>query len=155
MAEAEFMRAAIQAAQTGIAKGQSPFGAAVVRGDQIIVAAHNVVWATTDPTAHAEVNAIRLASGLLHTIDLSQCDMYTTTEPCPMCLAAIHWAKFRKVVYGATIADAAQAGFTELTIPAKAMALQGGSLLVVESGLLENECRDLFRQWREAGGRAY
>jgi tRNA(Arg) A34 adenosine deaminase TadA len=155
MNDSDFMWAAIRAAQAGIAKGQSPFGAAVARGGELIVAAHNVVWLTTDPTAHAEVNAIRLAAGLLHSIDLSQCDIFATTEPCPMCLAAIHWAKFRRVVFGATIADAANAGFTELTIPAATMAVQGGSKLKVENGLLENECRDLFRQWRAAGGRPY
>jgi len=155
MTDADFMRAAIEAAQAGIAKGQSPFGAAVVRGNELIVAAHNIVWLTTDPTAHAEVNAIRLAAQKLDTIDLSECEMFTTTEPCPMCLSAIHWAKFKRVVFGATIADASIAGFTELHIPAKKMALEGGSSLIVEDGLLVNECRDLFRKWREAGGKAY
>src|SRR5262245_61234567 len=155
MVDADFMHAAIEEAQAGIAKGQSPFGAAVVRGKELIVAAHNVVWLTTDPTAHAEVNAIRLAAQKLETIDLSKCEMFTTTEPCPMCLAAIHWAKFKRVVFGAAIADAAKAGFTELHIPAKKIAIEGGSTLIVEDGLLVSECRDLFRQWREAGGKAY
>jgi len=155
MTDADFMRAAIRAAEDGIAQGQSPFGAAVVRDGRLVLAAHNVVWLTTDPTAHAEVTAIRRAATQLNSISLAGCVMYTTTEPCPMCLSAIHWAKFDRVVYGATIADARAAGFTELTVSAKAMVEIGGSGLIVEHGLLEAECRDLFRKFKDAGGKVY
>jgi guanine deaminase len=155
MTDADFMRAAVRAAEVGIAKGQSPFGASIVRSGQLLVATHNVVWLTTDPTAHAEVNAIRQAAPKVGTIFLNGCVMYATTEPCPMCLAAIHWAKIDRVVFGATIADAQAAGFTELSIPAKEMAVRGGSKLVVEDGLLADECRELFQTWKAAGGRAY
>ncbi len=147
----DFMRLAIEQTRAGIAAGQTPFGAVIVRGGEVIVAAHNCVWATTDPTAHAEVTAIRAAAGELRTIDLSGCIMYTTTEPCPMCLAAIHWAKIERVLYGATIADAAAAGFHELRVPATMMVEVGGSPLKVELGPLRDECRELFDLWKKAG----
>jgi guanine deaminase len=155
MDEQAFMWRAVEKAREGIALGQSPFGAAVVKGGTVVAAAHNTVWRDTDPTAHAEVNAIRQAAAALGTIDLSGCTMYTTCEPCPMCLAAIHWAKFGRCVYGATIADAAAAGFTELHVPAKELARRGGSKLAIEDGLLREVCAALFARWKEAGGRAY
>ncbi len=145
------MRLAIEKTRAGIAAGQTPFGAVIVRGGEVVVAAHNCVWATTDPTAHAEITAIRAAARELNSIDLSGCTMYTTTEPCPMCLAAIHWAKLDRVLYGATIADAAAAGFHELRVPASMMVEVGGSALKVEVGPLREECRELFALWKKAG----
>ena len=109
--DGRWMRSAIEAAERGIAAGQTPFGASIVRDGRLVVAAHNVVWATTDITAHAEVNAIRLACRELGTIDLSGCDIFCTCEPCPMCFGAIHWARFDRLVYAASVADAANAGF--------------------------------------------
>src|SRR5688572_12536560 len=97
------MRLAIGKADEGILAGQSPFGAVVVQDGEVVTAAHNTVWRDVDPTAHAEINAIRDAAARLQRIDLSGCMMFTTCEPCPMCLAAIHWAKFDAVIYGATI----------------------------------------------------
>src|SRR5262249_54474183 len=119
-------------------------------------ATHNTVWLDTNPTAHAEVNCIRAAALALKTIFLHGCTLYSTTEPCPMCLAAIHWAKIDRVVYGAAIADAAAAGFKELYVDAKVLAQLGKSPLIVESGLLREECADLFLRWRRSGkARAY
>jgi guanine deaminase len=149
--EADFMARAIAKAREGIAAGQSPFGAVIVRGGEVVAATHNTVWRDLDPTAHAEVNCIRGAAGALQAIDLHGCEMYSTCEPCPMCLAAIHWAKIDRVVYGATIDDAARAGFSELHVDAQALAEMGHSPLKVESGLLREECAALFQQWREAG----
>ena len=77
--------------------------------------------------------------------------MYSTTEPCPMCLSAIHWSKIDRVVYGASIADAQTAGFCELAVDAKVLAKMGKSPLRVESGLLSEECAALFAQWEAAG----
>jgi tRNA(Arg) A34 adenosine deaminase TadA len=151
MTEQDYMRLAIRKAQEGIAAGQSPFGAAIVRAGAVVAATHNTVWRDTDPTAHAEVNCIRGAASALKTIFLHGCTMFTTTEPCPMCLSAIHWAKIDRVVYGATIADAAAAGFAELYVDAKVLAEMGKSPLRVEGGLLQAECADLFAQWRAAG----
>jgi len=150
MDETDFMRRAIQAAREGIAAGQTPFGAVVVRGEEVIAAAHNTVWRDTDPTAHAEVNAIRRAAARLRTIALHGCTMFTTCEPCPMCLAAIHWSKIGRVVFGARITDAAAAGFQELQVGARELAFMGGSPLCVDSGLLEAECRELFDVWKSA-----
>jgi tRNA(Arg) A34 adenosine deaminase TadA len=149
--EADFMALAIAKAQEGIAAGQSPFGAIIVRGGEVVAASHNTVWRDLDPTAHAEVNCIRDAAGVLQAINLGGCEMYSTCEPCPMCLAAIHWAKIDRVVYGATIEDAARAGFCELHLGAHALAEMGRSPLKVESGLLREECAALFDQWRKAG----
>jgi tRNA(Arg) A34 adenosine deaminase TadA len=151
MTDTDFMRRAIEVAQAGIAAGQTPFGAVIVRNGTIVAEAHNRVWLTGDPTAHAEVVATRLAAAALRTIDLSACVMYTTCEPCPMCLSATHWSKIQVVYYGATIADAQAAGFCELCFPAKELARQGGSPLRVEEGPLRPECVALFADWQRAG----
>ncbi|MEI7684474.1 MAG: nucleoside deaminase [Planctomycetota bacterium] len=151
MTEEEYMRVAIRKAQDGIELGQSPFGSVIVKGGQIVAATHNTVWRDGDPTAHAEVNCIRAAAKALGTIALDGCELYSTTEPCPMCLSAIHWAKIDRVVFGAVIADAADAGFCELYVDAKKLAEMGKSPLKVESGLLREECADLFQQWLKSG----
>ncbi len=150
MQDEGFIQLAIQQAREAIAGGQSPFGSVVEREGALIAAAHNTVWHDGDPTSHAEVNAIRQAAKRLNTIDLSDCTIYTTCEPCPMCLAAIHWAKIRRVVFGASIADAAEAGFSELRVDARTLAKMGGSGLKVEEGPLREECRELFELWRKA-----
>lgn len=156
MTETDFMRLAIEKTREGIAAGQSPFGAVIVRGGAVVAATHNTVWQTTDPTAHAEVNCIRAAATALKTIALDGCTLYSTTEPCPMCLSAIHWAKIGRVVFGATITDAVAAGFAELLVGAKDLAALGRSPLKVESGLLRAECAALFAEWQAAGKcRAY
>jgi guanine deaminase len=156
MTDEDYMRLAIRKAQDGIEAGQSPFGAAIVKEGNVVAVAHNVVWRTCDPTAHAEVTCIRQAAAALQTIFLHGCVMYTTTEPCPMCMAAIHWAKIERVAYGATIADAAAAGFCELHVDARVLVDLGKSPVRVEHGLLQEECADLFRQWKESGkARAY
>lgn len=150
MDDHEGMRRALEIAQAGIAAGQTPFGSVVVRAGGVVAAAHNTVWRDTDPTAHAEINAIRQAAVRLGAIKLFGCTLYTSCEPCPMCLSAIHWSGINRVVYGATIADAATAGFGELIVAATTLATLGGSRLRVETGPLRAECADLFRQWREA-----
>lgn len=151
MNDPDFLREAIAVCRRGIAAGQSPFGAVLVRDGRIVAAAHNTVWRDVDPTAHAEVNALRAAAAALGAIDLTGCTLYSTCEPCPMCLAATHWAKVGRVVFGASIADAEAAGFAELPVPAATLAALGRSPLRVEGGVLRDECADLFRQWREAG----
>jgi guanine deaminase len=151
MTDVDSMRLAIRKAQDGIAGGQSPFGAVIIKDEEVIAATHNTVWRDCDPTAHAEVNCIRRAASALKTISLDGCIMYSTTEPCPMCLSAIHWAKIERVVYGATIADAAAAGFCELFVAAKKLVEMGKSPLRVGSGLLREECAALFAQWKVAG----
>ena len=151
MTDEDFMRLAIQKTQEGIASGQTPFGSVIVKDGQVVAATHNTVWKSCDPTAHAEVNCIRAAATALKTIALHGCTLYSTTEPCPMCLSAIHWSKIDRVVFGATIADAADAGFCELFVDACLLAEMGKSHLKVESGLLRKECAALFDEWKKAG----
>ena len=156
MTDIDWMRQAIAQAREGIAAGQSPFGSIVVRDGCAVAAAHNTVWLDTDPTAHAEVNNLRAAARALKTIDLKGVTLYSTCEPCPMCLAATHWAKVDRLVFGASIADAASAGFSELPVPAATLAEMGRSPLVIEGGVLAEECAGLFREWKDAGlGRSY
>ena len=93
-----------------------PFGAVVVKDGKVIAEASNTVTVDNDPTAHAEVNAIRKACAALGTFDLSGCELYTSCEPCPMCLAACYWAHIDKVYYAADREDAAAAGFDDSDI---------------------------------------
>ena len=106
------MDRALAEARAGRAKREGgPFGAVVARDGEIIAACHNTVLATNDPTAHAEVNAIRAACEKLGRPHLDDCELYTTCEPCPMCLGAIQWARLKAVHYAADRHDAAAAGF--------------------------------------------
>lgn len=141
------MRHAIHACREGIAQGQTPFACAVVRQGRLIAVAHNTVWRDLDVTAHAEINALRAACQALGRVDLSGCDLYTTCEPCPMCLAAGHWARIDTVYFGATIADARAAGFNELALPAQDLVARGGSPMQVVGAVLYDECAALFEEW--------
>ena len=147
MEHEKWMRQAFEEARAGIEEGQTPFGAIVVRGGAVVARGHNEVWATTDPTAHAEVVAIRRAALALGTIDLGGCVMYTTCEPCPMCAAAIHWSKLDAVCYGAAIADAKAAGFNELAVPIYDLYAKGRSGVVVMPRVMREACAGLFETW--------
>ncbi len=110
----KFLRRAIALATQNVAASRGgPFGAVVVRGGKIVGEGVNSVTATNDPTAHAEMNAIRAAGKALGTFTLAGCELYTSCEPCPMCLAAAYWARVEAVYYGASTADAARAGFDD------------------------------------------
>ncbi len=110
----DFLRRAIALATQNVIDGLGgPFAALIVRDGQVIAEAANSVTATCDPTAHGEVNAIRAAARALGTFSLAGCELYTSCEPCPMCLAAAHWARLSAVWYGASAADAARAGFDD------------------------------------------
>ena len=99
---------------------------------------------------------MKIAPWVFFALALAGCTLYSTTEPCPMCLSAIHWAKIERVVFGATIADAAAAGFHELFVPAKDLAAMGRSPVQVQSGVLQAECAALFDEWKQSGkARAY
>lgn len=113
-AKNKFMKAAIDEARYGIQNGHGgPFGTVIVKDGNIISKGHNMVLLNTDSTAHGEIVAIRSAEQLLETYDLSGCELYTTGEPCPMCLAACMWANIDIVYYGCTIADNAKIGFRD------------------------------------------
>jgi guanine deaminase len=149
--EPDLMALAIAKARDGIAAGQSSIGEIIVHEGTVVAPTHNTVWRDTDPSAHAEVNCIRAAASALKLIDLSGCKMYSTSEPCPICLSAIHWSRLVRVVFGASIADAALAGFNELQVDAKILAAIGKSALKVEGGLLHEECALLIDLWKKTG----
>ena len=110
----EFLRRAIALATRNVLTATGgPFAAVVVRDGKIVGEGANSVTATNDPTAHAEVNAIRAAAKSLGTFSLAGCVLYTSCEPCPMCLAAAYWARIERIYYGSSAADAARAGFDD------------------------------------------
>lgn len=149
MIEAEkIMRLAIKAARQGISQGQSPFGCSISVGGEVVAVAHNTVLASTDITAHAEVVALREACRNVGNIHLNNALVACTCEPCPMCMAALHWARVETVYYGAIISDATAAGFNELTLPAQELLRIGESKVTLVSGVLEQECRRLFEEWQ-------
>jgi len=110
----EFLRRAIKLATENVLSGKGgPFAALIVRNGQVVAEGANIVTATNDPTAHGEVTAIRAACKALGTFTLAGCELYSSCEPCPMCLAAAHWARLEAVYYGCSAADAARAGFDD------------------------------------------
>src|SRR5215470_4795121 len=152
---ARFMRRAIALARRGMtARDGGPFGAVVARGGVIVGEGWNRVVAARDPTAHAEIVAIRAACRRLASFRLSGAALYTTGEPCPMCLAAAYWARIDRIFYGFTIADAAGIGFDdrvfyrELTKPAGQRAVPASQLLSAESRRLVREYAAIPRRTR-------
>jgi len=111
-----FLQHALKIAENGIDAGHGPFGAVIARNGRIVSEANNEVVISNDPTAHAEVLAIRRASSFLKTYDLKDCVLYTSCEPCPMCLGAIYWSGIRKVVYASDRNDAEKSGFSDRLI---------------------------------------
>jgi len=107
------MREAIRLANENIRNGGGPFGAVIVKDNEIVGTGINRVTASNDPTSHAEINAIRQAATHLKTFDLSNCTIYTSCEPCPMCLGAIYWARISAIYFGNTKKDAANIGFDD------------------------------------------
>jgi guanine deaminase len=113
----EFMKLALEEARRGVDNGDGgPFGAVVVLDGKVISKGHSEVIKRNDPTAHAEILAIRGASSVLGRYDLSDCEIYSTSEPCPMCFAAIFWARIKRLVYGTTKEDVAEIGFDDKLI---------------------------------------
>ena len=151
--DADWMRVAIETALVGVAAGQSPYGACVVRGDMLVARAHNTVLRDSDPSAHAEVNALRAAGAALGDIDLSACTVYSTCEPCTMCFACCHWAHVGRIVYGATIADSAAIGFGELHYTNTDLARLARRPVAVSGPLLRDECLAIFTAWQARGRR--
>lgn len=156
-----YLRLAIEQAKQGVRDGQSPFGAVIVKTTEdgrgeVVCAVHNVVWETTDITAHAEVHALREACRALGTVNLEGCTVYTSTEPCPMCFSAIHWANCDRIVFGTSIEDAARAGFRELPISNEQMKALGRSGVEVEGGVLRDEAQEAFDLFAEVSeGKLY
>jgi guanine deaminase len=146
------LRRAITLAKEGIANGSGPFGAVVVMDGKIISEATNMVVMSHDPTAHAEVLAIRKASEVLRSHDLSSCVIYASCEPCPMCLGAIYWAGIKRVVYAAGRNDAGEAGFSDSLIYDE-IALDPSRRRVSFSHVSDDEGKEVFRQWSQYEGK--
>ncbi|HAT62621.1 MAG TPA: tRNA-specific adenosine deaminase [Prevotella sp.] len=113
MDKKELMRKAVMLSEKSVKNGGGPFGAIIVKDGNIVAEASNSVTIDNDPTAHAEVNAIRKATSKLGTFDLQGCDIYTSCEPCPMCLGAIYWARLDNIYYANDRKDAARIGFDD------------------------------------------
>jgi tRNA(Arg) A34 adenosine deaminase TadA len=124
-----------------------PFGAVVVRNGKVVGRGWNQVTSTNDPTAHAEVTAIRDACRRLKTFQLDDCELYTSCEPCPMCLAAIYWARFRKVYYGNTRKDAARIQFDDDFLY-REVALPISHRKIPMKQLLRSEALKAFAEWK-------
>jgi tRNA(Arg) A34 adenosine deaminase TadA len=143
----EYMRLAIKQARKNIKSlDGGPFGACIVKGNEILSVARNLVL-VRDATSHAEINAIRAASRKIKSFDLSGCIIYSTTEPCPMCFCAIHWARIDMIVYGTTITDVKKLGFSELVISNDKMRDMGNSDVKIIHRFLLDECASLLREW--------
>lgn len=141
------MREAVQLAEEGVRHGRGgPFGCVVVRRGVVVGRGHNRVTSTNDPTAHAEVVAIRDACAHLETFQLNDCELYTSCEPCPMCLAAIYWARIPTVFYGNTRQDAAAIGFDDDFIYQQ-VPLPPEQRTVAMRPLLREEALATFRHW--------
>ncbi len=141
------MREAIQLAEQGMSGGRGgPFGCVVVRRGQVVGRGNNRVTSANDPTAHAEVTAIRDACSHLQTFQLTDCELYTSCEPCPMCLAAIYWARIPTVYYGNTRADAAAIGFDDDFIYQQ-VALPPEKRTVKMTPLLREAAQTAFKDW--------
>lgn len=148
MEKQEFMRRAIQLSLESVKHGGGPFGAVIVKDGEIIAEAANRVTLDNDPTAHAEVNAIRQAARSLGRFVLSGCDIYTSCEPCPMCLGAIYWAHLDHIYYGCNRRDAADAGFDDEFIYQE-LSLAPAERQKVMEVLLPDESLAAFRMWKE------
>jgi tRNA(Arg) A34 adenosine deaminase TadA len=142
-----FLRKAIALAREGMITGQGgPFGALIVKDGQIVGQGCNQVTSTNDPTAHAEVVAIRDACRNLDTFQLEGCTLYASCEPCPMCLGAVYWARPTRIVYGAFHSDAAQAGFDDQFIY-KELDKPREQRHIPMTQLLRSEADQVFDEW--------
>ena len=151
----EFMEVAVSEAREGIANCDGgPFGAVIVKDGKMIASGHNRVLANNDSTCHGEIDALRKAEKKLGSYDLAGCELYTTGEPCPMCLAAIMWANIEKVYYGCSLADNEKIGFRDARFD-KIMGGRSG----LPKGFMEERDREMclavFREYETMDGVRY
>ena len=144
-----FMARAIELSIENVRSGRGgPFGAVVVKDGKIIAEGANCVTSTNDPTAHAEMVAIRNACKVLGTFQLNGCEMYTTCEPCPMCLGAIYWSRAERVYYANTARDAAAVGFDD-SLFYQQLALPSAQRGIPMIQMMRDEAQAAFRAWQE------
>jgi tRNA(Arg) A34 adenosine deaminase TadA len=144
-----FMARAIRLAIENVRSGSGgPFGAVIVRDGHLIAEGANQVTSTNDPTAHAEVNAIRAACGKLGVFELQDCEIYTSCEPCPMCLGAIYWARLSHIYFASDAADAARIGFDDSLIY-REIAQPHSQRAIPMIQMMRKEALTAFRAWEE------
>ncbi|MDJ0736668.1 MAG: nucleoside deaminase [Nostocaceae cyanobacterium] len=145
----KFMQEAIALSLKSVRSGRGgPFGAVIVKDGEIIAKSHNQVTSTNDPTAHAEIVAIRQACQVLQNFELKGCELYTSCEPCPMCLGAIYWARLDRVYYANTKADAAGIGFDDHFIYDELdLSIDKRKLPMIQ--LMRDEALTAFQEWAE------
>ncbi|MDO4163561.1 MAG: nucleoside deaminase [Bacteroides sp.] len=148
MTKEELMRKAIELSIENVANGGGPFGAVIAKDGEIVATGVNRVTAQCDPTAHAEVSAIRAATASLKDFNLSGCEIYTSCEPCPMCLGAIYWARLSKMYYANNKTDAKDIGFDDSFIYDE-LELKPADRHLPSEILLRDEALKAFRQWTE------
>ena len=141
------MREAIRLAEENVRNGGGPFGAVIAKDGEIVATGVNRVTPDCDPTAHAEVSAIRAAARKTGSFDLSGCEIFSSCEPCPMCLGAIYWAHLDRLYYGNDKHDAAEIGFDDAFIY-KELSLNPSERILKSEQLLHNEAILAFRQWQ-------
>ena len=143
-----FMARAIELSIENVQSGGGPFGAVIVRSGEIIAEGTNQVTARHDPTAHAEVMAIRAACAKLGSFELRDCELYTSCEPCPMCLGAIYWARLGRLYFANTAADAAKIRFDDSFIYSE-IALRHAERRIPTTQMMREEAQAAFRAWEE------
>lgn len=148
MTKDELMRKAIELSIDNVKNGGGPFGAVIARDGEIIATGVNRVTANNDPTAHAEVSAIRNAAEALGTFDLSSCEIYSSCEPCPMCLGAIYWARLKKLYFANNKTDAKNIGFDDSFIYDE-LALPLGRRKLSSEEMMRNEAIRAFEMWEQ------
>ncbi len=148
-----FMLEAIRLAREGMARGDGgPFGCVIVKDGRIIGRGNNMVTGSNDPTAHAEVVAIRQACKALGDFQLNGCVLYTSCEPCPMCLGAIYWARPERIVYAGTREDAADAGFDDRLIYEE-LPLAMEERRIPATTMLRTQAQRVFEEWKKQPGK--
>jgi guanine deaminase len=144
------MEVALQEAYRGIKKGHGgPFGACIVRKGEILATGHNEVLKSNDPTRHAEMCAITRVAKQMSSPHFTGCEIYSTTEPCVMCFAAINWAQIKHVYFGTSVRDVKRLGFNELVVSNKTLKRIGESRVQVTPGVMRDECHELLKFWQK------
>lgn len=149
----KWMKTAVKEALTGVRSGEGgPFGAVIVKDGAVVAKAHNRVLKTSDPTAHAEILAIRKASKKLGRFDLSDCEIYSTCEPCPMCLASILWSRIPALYFGCTREDAENIGFDDRRFY-DMIDIRDNKRLLKKKQIDRDECLVPFKEWENKPGK--
>ncbi|MDU1903310.1 MAG: nucleoside deaminase [Dysgonomonas sp.] len=144
----KYMQRAIKLAEISVENGGGPFGAVIIKDGEIVAEGSNCVTLNNDPTAHAEVSVIRKACSILNTFDLSGCEIYTSCEPCPMCLSAIYWAHIDYIYYGCSKDDAKDIGFDDSFIYEQ-IALKPENRSIPAKQISHKEALSAFRMWEQ------